>query len=40
MAEKRIIAETERILEKEEIITKAKGILGEGYDGVIGLRRR
>ena len=40
MAEKIVIAETERILEKEEIINKAKSILGEGYDGVIGLRRR
>lgn len=40
MADKALIAETERVLERDSIIAKAREVLAEGYDGVVGLRRR
>jgi heterodisulfide reductase subunit A len=42
MAEKGkgVIAEAEKILDKEKVVAKAKEILDQGYDGIIGLRRR
>lgn len=42
MAEKKttVIAEAERVLDRKRIVREAEKALGEGYDGIIGLRRR
>jgi heterodisulfide reductase subunit A len=42
MAEKEttVIAEAEKVLDRERIVREAEKALGEGYDGIIGLRRR
>jgi heterodisulfide reductase subunit A len=42
MAEKKttVIAEAEKVLDRERIVREAEKALGEGYDGIIGLRRR
>ncbi len=38
--EKAVIVEAGAILDRERIIAKAEEILDEGYDGIVGLRRR
>jgi len=42
MAEKEttVIAEAEKVLDRERIVREAEKALGEGYGGIIGLRRR
>lgn len=42
MAEKEttVITEAEKILDRENIIAKAEEVLDQGYDGIIGLRKR
>jgi heterodisulfide reductase subunit A len=42
MAEKKttIMVEAEKVLDRERIVREAEKALGEGYDGIIGLRRR
>lgn len=42
MAEKErgVIAEAEKVLDRERIVREAEKALREGYDGIIGLRRR
>jgi heterodisulfide reductase subunit A len=35
-----VLAEAEKVLDRERIVREAEKALGEGYDGVIGLRRR
>jgi heterodisulfide reductase subunit A len=42
MAEKEatVIVEAEKVLDRERIVEEAEKAFGEGYDGIIGLRRR
>ena len=35
-----VITEAEKVLDRERIVREAEKALGEGYDGIIGLRRR
>jgi heterodisulfide reductase subunit A len=35
-----VIAEAEKVLDRDRIVREAEKALGEGYDGIIGLRRR